>query len=188
MHDDELTSEERERLLSLPRDLDPDDSLEERTVRALRADGLLRAAPARVIRFPLSPAWIGMAAAACFALFFGGFAVGGWLEARHTTQVVAQMHEQDATRAAALVQQTGSAYVSAMAALASVSEGGKTTTQTADLAQGREVAVNALQAAASQLVRIAPEDPLATRILAGMGRAEEILKNSGLSGLLLQIR
>jgi hypothetical protein len=179
MHDDELTPDERERLLGLPRELDPDDSLEERTVRSLRAHGLLRAAPARVIRFPLSPAWIGLAAAACFALFFGGFAVGGWLEARHTTQVVAQMHEQDATRAAALVQQTGSAYVSAMAALASVSEGGKSTTQTADLAQGREVAVNALQAAASQLVRIAPEDPLAVRILAGMGRAAQRDTTSG---------
>lgn len=173
MHDDELTPEERERMLSLPREMDPDDSLEERTVRALRADGLLHAAPARAIRFPLSPAWISMAAAACFALFAAGFAVGGWLEARHTTRVVAEMHEQDATRVAALVQQTGSAYVSAMAALASVSESGKTTTQNADLAQGREVAVNALQAAASQLVRIAPEDPLAVRILAGMGRAAQ---------------
>ncbi|MEO5617943.1 MAG: hypothetical protein ABIS67_09235 [Candidatus Eisenbacteria bacterium] len=179
MHDDELTSEERERMLALPRELDPDDSLEHRTVRALHADGLLRAAPARVVRFPLSPAWIGMAAAACFALFAGGFVVGGWLEARHTTQVVAQMHEQDATRVAALVQQTGSAYVSAMAALASMSEGDKPAAPNADLAQGREVAVNALHAAASQLVRIAPEDPLAVRILAGMGRAAQRDTTSG---------
>lgn len=174
MRDDDWTPDERERLRSLPRELDPDDSLEERTVRALRAHGLLHAAPSRVIRFPLSPAWIGMAAAACFALFAGGFAMGSWLEARHTTKVVTQMHEQDAARAAALVQQTGSAYVSAMAALASATEGAKAggpTPPDTDLAQGREVAVNALHAAANQLVRIAPEDPLAVSILAGMGRA-----------------
>ena len=171
MHDEDLSPEERERMLTLPRELDPDDSLEDRTVRALRAEGLLRSAPARVIRFPLSPVWIGMAAAAAFAMFAGGFGLGSWIEARHTTQVVTQMHEQDATRAAALVQQTGSAYVSAMAALASVSEGGKSGAASPDLAQGREVAVNALHAAANQLVRIAPEDPLAVRILAGMGRA-----------------
>lgn len=178
MHDDELTPDERERMLSLRRELDPDDSLEERTVRALRAHGLLHPAPSRVIRFPLSPAWVGLAAAACMALFIGGFAMGSWLEARHTTQVVTAMHEQDATRAAALVQQTGSAYVSAMAALASATEGARTgspgtTDVSNDIAQGREVAVNALHAAANQLVRIAPEDPLAVRILSGMNRVAQ---------------
>jgi len=176
MRDDDWTPEERERLLALPRELDPDDGLEERTVRALRSQGLLHALPGRVIRFPLSPAWIGMAAAASFALFIGGFAMGSWLEARHTTKVVTEMHEQDATRAAALVQQTGSAYVSAMAALAAATEGAKAGNPQArgtDLAQGREVAVNALHAAANQLVRIAPEDPLAVRILAGMEKAAQ---------------
>jgi hypothetical protein len=168
MHDDELTAEERDRYRALGRELDPDDSLEERTVRALRAEGLLRRAPARVLAFSLSPAWVGLAAAACFMIFAGGFAMGSWIEARHTTQVVSEMHQQDATRAAALVQQTGSAYVSALSALATYSEG---TANNAQLAQGREVAVNALRAAASQLVRIAPEDPLTVRILAGMQKA-----------------
>lgn len=168
MHDDELTPDEQARLRALPRELDPDDALEERTVRALRAEGLLRRAPARVIALPLSPAWIGMAAAACFAIFAGGFFFGGWMEARHTTQVVSAMHEKDATRAAALVQQTGSAYVSALAALASYSD---STGANPQLAQGREVAVNALHAAANQLVRIAPDDPLTVQILAGMQRA-----------------
>jgi hypothetical protein len=176
MHDD-LTTEERERLRALPRELDPDDSLEERTVRALRTAGLLRARPARVILFRLSPVWIGAAAAACFALFAGGFVAGGWLESRHTTQVVTQLHEQDATRTAALVQQTGSAYVSALSALASLSEAPKgsagATHSSSEIAQGREVAVNALYAAANQLVRIAPEDPLTVRILAGMAKASK---------------
>jgi hypothetical protein len=81
---------------------------------------------------------------------------------------VTQIHEQDATRAAALVQQTGSAYVSAMSALASLNDRPGSHPQ---LAQGREVAVNALHAAANQLVRLAPEDPLTVQILSGMRRS-----------------
>ena len=180
MHDDDLSPDERERFRTLPRTLDPDDSLEERTVRALRSAGLLRSAPVRVIRFPLSPAWIGAALAASLAIFVGGFGMGSWLEARHTTQVVAQLHEQDATRAAALVQQTGSAYVSAMAALASASE---RATSPSEVSQGREVAVNALHAAANQLVRLAPEDPLAVNILAGMRSASQTDSSAGNSRL-----
>jgi len=180
MHDDDLTQQERERFRALPRQLDPDDSLEERTVRHLRAAGLLRAAPHRVIRFTLSPGWIGAAMAASFAIFAGGFGMGSWLEARHTTQVVTQLHEQDATRAAALVQQTGSAYVSAMAALASVSEHSQSPSE---ISQGREVAVNALHAAANQLVRLAPEDPLTVQILSGMRRASQQDSTAGNSRL-----
>ena len=165
MHDDDLTPQERDRFRALPRQLDPDDSLEERTVRRMRAEGLLRSAPVRVIRLPLSPGWIGAAMAASFAIFAGGFGMGSWLEARHTTEVVTQLHQEDATRAAALVQQTGSAYVSAMAALASASEHSKSPSE---ISQGREVAVNALHAAANQMVRLAPEDPLTVQILAGL--------------------
>ncbi len=168
MHDEELTPEERERFRALRRELDPDDALEERTVRALRAEGLLHREPPHVVAFRFSPAWIGAAAAAGLAIFAGGFSMGSWLEARHTTQVVSQMHEQDATRAAALVQQTGSAYVSALSALAAMADSSKSNPQ---LDQGREVAVNALHAAANQMVRIAPEDPLTLRILAGLKRA-----------------
>jgi len=175
MHEDDLTHDERARMRALPRELDPDDSLEERTVRALRAEGLLRHAPAKIVRFPLSPLWLGAAAAACFVIFGGGFFFGSWIEARHTTQVVTELHQQDAKQAAALVQQTGSAYVSAMSALASYAEtkqqSNPQAASTREIAQGREVAVNALHAAANQLVRIAPEDPLAVRILSGMNQA-----------------
>ena len=64
-----------------------------------------------------------------------------------------------------------------MAALAAYTENKQqanpqATATSPDLAQGREVAVNALHAAANQLVRIAPEDPLAVRILAGMNSAK----------------
>jgi hypothetical protein len=168
MPDDDLTPQERAEFRALPREMDPGHALEERTVRALRAEGLLRRVPSRVISIHFTPSWFTAAAAACVALFAAGFAMGGWFEARHTTQVVTQIHEQDATRAAALVQQTGSAYVSAMSALASLNDRPGSNPQ---LAQGREVAVNALHAAANQLVRLAPEDPLSVQILAGMRRA-----------------
>ena len=41
MHDDELTPEERAAMEALPRERPPDRALEERIVRALRAQGLL---------------------------------------------------------------------------------------------------------------------------------------------------
>ena len=82
-------------------------------MRALRAEGLLRR-PA-VLTLPTFPrVWIATAAAAAVALFMGGFVLGSWLEARHTTRVVLDMHQQDAAQAAALVQRTGSAYASAL--------------------------------------------------------------------------
>jgi hypothetical protein len=166
MHDDDLTPEERASFRALSRPA-PRRGLEERTVRALRTEGLLHRS-GRVISINFTPSWITAAAAACISLFVAGFFMGGWFEARHTTQVVAQIHEQDATRAAALVQQTGSAYVSALSKLASLNDKSSTDPQ---VLQGREVAVNALHAAASQLVRIAPDDPLAVRILTGMKKA-----------------
>jgi len=165
MHDDELTPEERAAIESLPRERPPDLALEERVVRALRAQGLLhRPATIRVAPSPLG--WLA-AAAASVVLFAGGFALGAWIEARHTTQVVLDMHQRDAAAAAALVQRTGSAYVSALSALASIAESARPQ----ELAPGREAAVNALHAVANQMVRLVPEDPVAVNILQGMSRA-----------------
>ena len=165
MHDDDLTPEERAAMESLPRERPPDRALEERVVRALRAQGLLER-PA-TIRFSIPPmGWLA-AAAASVMLFAGGFALGSWLEARHTTRVVLDMHQRDAAQAAALVQKTGSAYVSALAALASVARD----KHPQELAPAREAAVNALYAAASQMVRLVPEEPVAVDILQGMARA-----------------
>lgn len=168
MHDDELSPEEQRAMRALPREQRAGRALEERVVMALRREGLLHAP--RVLRLPLTPAWLVGAAAACLGLFAGGFALGGWLESRHTTDVLVQMHEREsasAAAAAAEVQRTGSAYVSALATLAAFAD----TSRSPQVMQGREVAVNALQAAASQMVRISPEDPLAVRILQGLDRA-----------------
>ena len=165
MHDEDLTDREREALESLPRERAPRKALEERVVAELRREGLLHA-PAP-LRLPLTPAWIGTAVAASVALFVGGFTLGGWIESRHTTSMLVQMHEHEAANASAAaadVQRTGSAYVAALATLAAFAD----TSHSQGVVQGREVAVNAMHAAANQMVRLAPEDPLAVRILQGL--------------------
>lgn len=169
MHPDDLTDRERRELDALPREARPREVLEQRVIAALRREGLLR--QREPLRLPITPAWIGAAVAASLVLFAGGFALGGWMESRHTTDMLVKMHEKDvqtAAAAAAAVQRTGSAYVAALTALAAFAD--TTHAPAPQVQQGREVAANALQAAASQMVRLAPEDPLAVRILQGLDR------------------
>ena len=161
---DELRPEELRFLAALPREREPGRLLEERTVRALRERGLVDE-PARRRRVPA--AWLGGAVAASLALFTSGIAVGQWMGARSTERVVAQVQAENARQAAFLVQQTGSAYVHALGQLARMAD----TAQPAQAAQAREVAVRGLRSAADELVRIAPDDPVASGILAGYDRA-----------------
>lgn len=163
--DDELTPDERDLFAALPREREPGTLLEERTVRALRERGLVHA-PARarrVLRF--NPAWLAGAVAAGIALFFGGLATGQYMATR---SVVAVVRQQDQQQAAQLVQQTGSAYVQALSRLSQVSN----TTAGAQGQQGREVAQAMLRAAADEVVRMNPNDPVATGILAAFDRAK----------------
>ena len=86
----ELTAEEEAAFAALPREADPGELLEERTVRTLRAEGLLTsgaggnagAAPARDA--PRNRPWWRSAAAiaAGVALFAGGLSIGQMLGAR----------------------------------------------------------------------------------------------------------
>ena len=165
--DDELTPDERERFAALPRERDPGRLLEERTVRALRERGVLHAPakPRRVIRF--HPGWLTGAIAAGLALFLGGLTTGQYLATRNMGEVVTAVQQQDQKQAALLVQQTGSAYVQALAKLSQVSN----TANGAQGQQGREVASSMLRAAADELVRMNPNDPVATGILAAFDRA-----------------
>lgn len=163
--DDELTAEERAMFAALPREADPGRLLEERTVRALRERGLLQAAavkPRRVIRF--HPGWMTGAIAAGIALFLGGISTGQYMATRN---VVATVQQHDQRQAALLVQQTGSAYVQALAKLSQASN----TTAGQQGQQGREVAQSMLRAAADEVVRMSPNDPVATGILAAFDRA-----------------
>jgi hypothetical protein len=163
-HDDELTPDERRLFAALPREREPGRLLEERTVHALRQRGALEPRGRR-LRFPA--AWVGSAVAASLALFASGVAVGQWVGARSTEVVVARVQAENSRQAALLVQQTGSAYVHALGQLARMAD----TAQPAQAAQAREVAVRGLRSAADELVRIAPDDPVASGILAGYDRA-----------------
>jgi hypothetical protein len=111
-------------------------------------------------------AWLGGAVAAGIALFASGMAMGQWMGTRATAEVVQAVQAQNERQAALLVQQTGSAYVQALGQLAAMSDSGKAALQ------GREVATQMLRAAADELVRIAPDDPIAGAVLAGFQRAD----------------
>lgn len=136
----------------------PSAMLEERTVRELRSRGLLR-------RRRLIPAsWLVGSLAASLALFAMGVVVGQWMGTRTAVQAVAE------AGSAARVQQTGTAYVQAMEALASAAN--QSQGQPQQNAQAREVALTALHAAANEVVRLVPNDPVATRILQGIEQAK----------------
>jgi hypothetical protein len=164
--DGELTPAERAMFDALSREREPSRLLEERTVRALRERGLLQAPvpQRRALRFPA--AWISGAMAAGIALFLGGLATGQYLSQRNTTQMVTAMQQRDAQQAALMVQQTGTAYVQALSRLSQVSD-----TTRAGRQQGREVATSMLRAAADEVVRLNPNDPVASGILAAFDRA-----------------
>ncbi len=156
---DDLTPAERRALASLSTGPQPGRLLEERTVQALRAEGLLRTRPRR---FPAARR--AAAAAVAAGLFFGGLATGQWIAGRETGRMVSQLEASHAMEAALLVQRTGSAYAQAIAGLATSRNAGDSLV----VAQGREVALSALYGAANQLVRISPDDPLVVRILQAM--------------------
>jgi hypothetical protein len=164
--EDELTPELRDALAALPRERAPGRLLEERTVRAMRAEGMLAEPAPRRIRFPR--AWMAGAAAACLALFTSGVALGEWMAMRSSQRMLATVQAENTKQAALLVQQTGSAYVSALANLQQVADSANPRQRR----QARDVAVQALRSAATELVRIAPDDPVASGILAGFERSQ----------------
>lgn len=164
--DDELSAEERALFAALPREREPGRLLEERTVRALRARGLVQ--PPRATGWRTVPrAWWAAGLAAGLALFTGGVSVGQWVGASRAEAALEAERARNAAQASAMVQQTGQAYVTALAAFARMAD----TASAGQAAQGRQAAQAMLHAAASEVVRIAPDDPVATGILAGFDRA-----------------
>jgi len=112
MPEDDLTPAERQAFAALEKMNEPSRLLEERTVRALKAQGLLRA------RRRVSPSWLVAAVAAGAVLYLGGLATGQWLANRQTRGIVSELQRDHTMEAAALVQRTGSAYAQAIASLA----------------------------------------------------------------------
>ena len=185
---DELTAAERQALDALPRERDPGQLLEERTVRALREKGML--APVRAIGMVSDPAaqspphgrpwWRSAAAiAAGIALFAGGMSIGQVMGVRQTAEAFQTVFEEGDVRLASQVQRTGSEYVAALEALSTANGA------TADSGQAVEVALTALWAAANEIVRLAPDDPLAARILQGFQARAQVMYRYEASNQLL---
>ena len=153
-----LTPQEQAAFDALPREVDPGRLLEERTVQALRERGLLdgRSTFGRSRSRVLVAAGI----AASIALFVTGLAVGQWIGTRSVAASMAEANHQTAMQAAAAVQRAGSAYVAALAALVQFADSSDATS----VSQGREVALAALYAAVSELVVLAPTDPMSVAV------------------------
>ncbi len=160
---DQLSPAERDALDDLPREREPSRMLEERTLSALRSEGLVRRPRGINPHGPFG--WAAAGIAAALALFAGGVVVGQWLGTRTTVQAIVAVEESNAREVAALVQQTGTQYAAALAALTQVPA---SESDSSWVAQGREVALTALYTVADQMVRVAPDDPLVARILSAL--------------------
>lgn len=152
----------------------PPEGLEDRVVGALYAEGLLGTARSRM-RLPRGAdpratfghgrglrTWWPLATAASVALFAAGFAAGQMTGARSTAEALISAREADAAATAALVQQAGTAYVQAIAALADRTERGDADEATG---QGEAAAVAAFTAAAEEWARLDPDDATARQVL-----------------------
>ncbi len=100
--------------------------------------------------------------AASLALFAGGTFWGEARASQRTLEALLQQRQPDARTAATLVQRAGSAYVTSVADFASRQQVAR---DPAAVAQGREAARAVLRAAAAEVVRLDPGDPLAREIL-----------------------
>jgi len=177
----ELIPEEKMAFQNLPKEAEASELLEERIVRSLREEGILAKKGGGVgIAGESSPPgrglwlrpWMAAAAvAASLALFTSGIFMGQWVGTRSTAQAFLAVREQDAAQLAMTIQEAGSQYVSALAALSELGaygqggEEGGPLFSAADLQQGREVALGALFGAAYELARMSPEDMDVMRIL-----------------------
>jgi hypothetical protein len=149
-------------LRSLPRERQPSALLEERTVTLLRQGGMLGRRP-----HWLPAGWWAAGLAASIALFACGMAVGLWIGARQTAAAVAAQQRASREELAAVLERTGSAYVTALARLAETN-----VDRGAGDAEARDVALQILHQAANEVVRLAPNDPVAVKILQGLDHAE----------------
>jgi hypothetical protein len=162
---EELTPAERRAFEALPREVDPPKGLEERTVAMLQSRGML-AVPLRPIGAAprrWQPAWLVGAAAASLALFASGMAVGQYLGARTATLAAAVGAGSMAQRAQD-VERASTQYVEALASLGQWSDSADAGTRE----RATQAALNSLTAAAREVARLAPNDPLAAAVLRGL--------------------
>ena len=163
---DELTSAERRAFAALPREAEPSADLEDRTVALLQDHGVLAVPLRRVAghRRRIQPLWLVGAAAASVALFASGMVVGQLLGARAATLAAAVGLQGSLAERTAHVERTGSQYVAAVASLLQ----GRDTSDTVARERARQAALDGLGAAAQEVARLAPDDPLAAAVLRGL--------------------
>lgn len=158
-NDDDLTPAEEARFRELPRIAPVDDLAEERTVRALRAEGLLRPLPETLPVQRRRPLWIPLQLAAGLALFVTGVAYGRRAAPDAPDQAPPSVTLRSASPAEE-VQRTGSAYVEALARLGTTPAAHDTLIATTEA----EVATVTLRAAAMQVARFEIDSAMAKRI------------------------
>lgn len=166
MSDEHLTPQERRAFADLPREKESGDLLEERTVRALRERGVLH--PSRPRGLVLTRSWLAAAAVVVFALVLGGFGLGQYVGSQQTAGAMLAMHRQDGDQAVDSVRQAGAAYLAALSDLARLAA----EQPDGSASEGRREALLSLHAVADQMVRLAPDDPVASRILQAFEQLE----------------
>jgi hypothetical protein len=162
MTDDELRSDEKKALESLPKERMPRASLEHKVVRALHHQGMLRHPKRRIVE--VTGFRLASAVAACALLVVVGFALGRWTGTHGTphplSTPVIQLEMGDISVAASL-QRAGTEYVNALELFAALQD----STRMDEMQQGREVALNTLYTAAGQVTKIVPKNYLARQLL-----------------------
>jgi hypothetical protein len=174
MDDASLSPDERRELAALPREHVASAALEERIVSALRGARLLgnRAASIRQ-SVRRRRGWITFAAfAASLVIFASGILVGR--RSADAEQVTASSQQRELNRSGTAdsmqfaheVQRAGSEYVSLLEQLPSRSPADEAPSRAEQL--GREAARSTLHAAARQLARVSPNDPVAMLLVEGL--------------------
>ncbi len=180
MDENDLTREEEMAFQRLPKEAEPSRILEEQVVKSLRDEGILGASQGQLPRATVGVGvrwfkpWMAAASlAASLVLFASGVVLGQRMGSMTTAEAFIQVREQDAAQLALRIQEAGSAYVSALAALGQLGADGRgdvpadqnASLAGVDLRQGREVALGALYGATNELARMSPEDTDVLRIL-----------------------
>jgi hypothetical protein len=153
--DDDLTPAERAEVTALSRERLPSPEVEERIVEQLRAHGVIRSVGV-VTRSSLR--WRVLAAAASIALFVAGFGAGRVSQSAGLSGFTPAGTSGHADQ----IQRAALDYVRAIAVLAD------TTVPVAQNDDAREAIVTTLGAVANEVLRVAPDDPLAASILSGL--------------------
>lgn len=173
---EDLTPEERMAFRELPREAEPSGLLEERIVRVLRGEGVLEPAEARRPGGRRSgiPTWMLVGSvAASLILFASGVLLGHQIGKQSTAEAFMALRAPDASHLALRIQEAGSAYVAALAALGDLRPAEEPRQLTPSepshagvvLEQGREAALGTLYGAAFELARLDPGDADVLRVL-----------------------